>query len=231
MGTVDLSGCLARLKQLKPDHILVELNDGTEKEVAVPTIRRKWTHLKATLANIGDWRRIEARDKKGRVLGVIENENVADLEDLEGDEGVDLGAMMSDGEMQSALQPAMMLAPILKQLLALLIKGQDVALMRQERALSKVLDVQVQLLTQVSARLMSQDKLFERNLERTQQYAEALSEVIASSGENQGDPEMMALLAALPKLLARGASMPAAAPPTNGPTPKSPRPEHPMDSE
>ena len=175
MGTSDLSGALARLKQLKPDHIVVELVDGTEKEVAVPTIRRKWTHLKATLANIGEWRRIEARDKKQRVLGVIENESATELEDLEGDEGIDLAAMAGD-----ELQPAMMLAPILKQLLALLIKGQDVALMRQERALSKVLDVQVKLLEQVSARLMSQDKLFERNLERTQQYAEALSEVLAA---------------------------------------------------
>ena len=225
MGAPDLSSCLARLKQLKPDHILVELNDGTEKEVAVPTIRRKWTHLKATLANIGDWRRIEARDKKGRVLGVIENENADDLEDLEGDEGVDLGAM-TDAE----LGPAMMLAPILKQLLALLIKGQDVALMRQERALSKVLDVQVKLLSQVSDRLMSQDKLFERNLERTQQYAEALSEMIQSGGGEEGDADMQALLAVLPKLLARG-QVAQAAPPPRKPGRNGPKPPHPMDSE
>lgn len=71
--TIDYIG---KLKACEPASLKVTLSDGTEKPVAVPRIRNRWQRVQQTIDAL-PWVRIEALDKSGAVLGMVEDESGA----------------------------------------------------------------------------------------------------------------------------------------------------------
>lgn len=91
---------ISELAKLKPHSLRIELADGTERKMEVPRARNKWERLSKTLEALA-WDRIEALDKDGGVLGIVDREDEAEL-DTEDDErgtdfarGVKLGASVA----------------------------------------------------------------------------------------------------------------------------------------
>lgn len=65
------------LRKLEPVSLKVTLMDGTEKPVAVPKVRNRWQRVYQILDSLA-WVRIEALDKAGAVLGVVEDDDAAE---------------------------------------------------------------------------------------------------------------------------------------------------------
>jgi hypothetical protein len=66
-----------RIKRLEPASLKVTLGDGTERSVAVPKNRTRWSRTQQTLDSLS-WVHIECLDSKGSVLGIVENDDVLD---------------------------------------------------------------------------------------------------------------------------------------------------------
>jgi hypothetical protein len=60
-----------RIKRFAPAKLKVVLRDGTEKPVAVPKIRNRWSRVVQVLESL-PWQSIECLDKDGSVLGVVD---------------------------------------------------------------------------------------------------------------------------------------------------------------
>jgi hypothetical protein len=213
MDTRDLDLVIEKIKASNAVTLNVELLDGNVRIVAVPTVRRRWARLRASVANIGEWKQIECLDKKGAIITIIANENASASDD-------DLDVDVGDGD-----DTARALTP----LLSLMLKAQDVALKRNHDLLKAVFDSQGRLLELVSNRLANMEKAFETNLDRTQDYAErwieTMQELAKGNAASGGDPEVAELLKLLPFMLRKTPAPPKAAPPkaaakpSNGPTP------------
>lgn len=65
------------LRKLEPVSLRVTLADGTERPVAVPRIRNRWQRVYQVLDSLS-WVRIDALDKQGAVLGVVEDDDAAE---------------------------------------------------------------------------------------------------------------------------------------------------------
>lgn len=65
------------LRKLDPVSLKVTLSDGTEKPVAVPKVRNRWQRVYQVLDSL-PWVRVEALDKHGAVLGVVEDDEELD---------------------------------------------------------------------------------------------------------------------------------------------------------
>jgi hypothetical protein len=65
------------LRKLDPASLKVTLMDGSERPVAVPKIRNRWQRVYQVLDAMA-WTRIEALDKNGAVLGVLEDDEAAE---------------------------------------------------------------------------------------------------------------------------------------------------------
>lgn len=172
--------------------------------VAVPNVRRRWARLRASLANIGEWKQIECLDKAGRIVTIIANENAGIAEDD------DLGLESLDAD--SATDRAREVAP----LLGLMLRAQDVALKRNHELLKSVFDSQGRLLELVSNRLANMEKQFESNLDRTQEYAQRWIDTMLELAKNEGgdgeDSDMENLIKLLPHMLRGRNGTKAAAP-------------------
>jgi hypothetical protein len=69
---------LAAIKKLAPSSLKLILRDGTERAVAMPKSRNKWSRLRESLDSLA-WERIECLDRDGRLIGgAIEAEDVTD---------------------------------------------------------------------------------------------------------------------------------------------------------
>lgn len=76
---------LDELRKLDPAALKVTLADGSERPVAVPKIRNRWQRVYQTMDAL-PWVRVEALDKNGAILGVVEDDQ-ADA--LAAESGVD----------------------------------------------------------------------------------------------------------------------------------------------
>jgi hypothetical protein len=76
------------IKKANPAALVCYLSDGTQKTVAVTKAGNRWTKMADVLDTI-PWERIECVDAKGGVLGVIENEDIDDIDDEESSSGGD----------------------------------------------------------------------------------------------------------------------------------------------
>lgn len=75
---------IAKLRRLKPYQLRIELRDGTERKADIPKQGNKWERLAKLLDSLV-WERIEAQDKEGKILGVVEAEPDPELDDDEED--------------------------------------------------------------------------------------------------------------------------------------------------
>jgi len=181
------SDAVSRLRQLNvvPSQLMVTMQDQSVKTVAIPAVRKRWSHLQGVLSAMAWWQ-IEAMDKDGGILCVVSNDDVeaAELEDL---------GVGGREDTKTA------------NLLALMLRAQDVALSRQEKIIKVMLDSNARLLETVSKRLDVMEKHSAVNLDRIQDYAIALAESSADGGEsdNQAAELMKAIAPALPALLAK----------------------------
>lgn len=75
---------LSKLRSLAPHRVRVYDNSDDPREVAVPERRKRWSHVIETI-EARPWVRCELLDKKGGVLGYVENDAAAnELEELGG---------------------------------------------------------------------------------------------------------------------------------------------------
>ncbi len=185
----DTAGVVAQLKGLNPMSLIAYLVDGETKNIAVPQVRRKWSHLRKVIDVLPPWARLEALDKKGNVTAIIENPKETD--ELMGDLYL---PTKTTGEVG--------------QLLALMLKGQDVALQRQAQMLKTVLENNAAMLQTVSARLGMLEKNYMENLELVQDFAQAAAAAASGGGEHDEAWKAVADLAPhFPALLKAGRQM------------------------
>ncbi len=78
------------IKKFSPRSLKVTLRDGTEKPVAVPQAGNRWARTSQVLQSL-PWVTIECLDKDGKVLGIIEDEDDAELAEFEEESGGSLG--------------------------------------------------------------------------------------------------------------------------------------------
>lgn len=146
--TRDASAAIAALKTTpRPGFIrFKEFEAETTSMVAVPNVKRWKGKVKKILEGL-PWEWIEPLDPKGNIMGPrVDNEHsqmAGDLEDLE------LPEMSVKGNSELAL---------LQGLATLMLKCQDVALSRQERAYSAVLENNQALLKTVTDRASAMER-------------------------------------------------------------------------
>ena len=87
-----MSDVIEDIKRYQPASLKVTLGDGTEKAVAVPKNRTRWSRTAQVLDALA-WVHIECLDKDGRLLGTVENDDVMDALVEEGGGGADSVAM------------------------------------------------------------------------------------------------------------------------------------------
>jgi len=69
---------LDEIRKLEPAALKVTLSDGSERPVAVPKIRNRWQRVYQTMDAL-PWVRVEALDKNGAILGVVEDDEADEL--------------------------------------------------------------------------------------------------------------------------------------------------------
>lgn len=88
-----MANYIDQIKRLGPAALKVTLRDATERAVAVPKAGNRWARC-AQVIDALPWVTIEALDKDGRLLGVVENpEDDAESLDIDETGGVSLAAI------------------------------------------------------------------------------------------------------------------------------------------
>lgn len=160
------------LKRCGPTSVRVFLADDRTETLAVPTNRKKWSRVAATLEKLRWWK-LEALNAQGEILEVQENDEPA--EDLE-----DIGELATGGEVARMVQ--------------LMLHGQDVALRRHESIVEKMLKVNVQLSEVLMQRLTAVEKAYQANLT-------ALGKLTARAEEEEPGEMSGKVLAAIPDII------------------------------
>jgi hypothetical protein len=75
---------IAQLRRYKPTKFELTLRDGTKKNVPLSTKQNRWEQLDDLLEAL-PWVGIEAQDNEGNVLGAIDREGEADIEENDPD--------------------------------------------------------------------------------------------------------------------------------------------------
>lgn len=145
------------LRRLKPFQVKVTLSDGTTRDVAVPKRTRRWEAVIQTLEGL-EWSRLELLDDKGALLRSFDAETPpapADLE-LDGSRGDE-------------------------RLLGLMLKAQEVALVRHERVLETVMAGYSQLVGTLSERVVALETSFGQVLKLARDATVAMAEAQAQA--------------------------------------------------
>ena len=173
------AAALSALKQLKgerPEFLRVFQDDNSVAQVATPNVKR-WKPRTASILDSMPWRSFEPLDSKGNVIGPRQD-NADTFED-------DGGATdLEDLEQLSLPSHASIAA-----LLALMLKAQDVALVRQKQAYDSVLENNQKLLTTITTRLQSMEQSAHDNFKMMSDLRHKLT----SGGDDEGgDGQLMA---------------------------------------
>jgi hypothetical protein len=134
-----LDRTMKRLGALRPTprSLVLHLADGERKTLAVPERRRKWVGIRKQLETY-KWETIEAVNEKGAIIDTLSN----DAED-------DYGLPVND-EHKPVAESA--------QMLALMLRAQDVALRRDKERIELLLTHQTKLVELVMGRLTAIEK-------------------------------------------------------------------------
>jgi len=148
MVATNASAALAALKNTPaPKHLRVkEFDSETLAQIAVPEVKR-WKSRVAKILDAMPWAWVEPLDSKGNILGPrVDNPEMGRAGELE-----DFDEVEPSGDMAKGLAA-------LQGLTSLMLKAQDVALVRQRQAYSDVLDNNQKLLSVISDRLGKMEK-------------------------------------------------------------------------
>lgn len=177
MATSTAAAALASVKG-KPAFIRVILDDGEVQKIAVPNVKR-WKARTSQIIDSTPWRSIEPLDAKDNLVGPrLDNTDqpsgaATDMEDLE----IDPNHHTS-----------------VASLLSLMLRAQDMALVRQSQAYGVVLDNNQKLLTVISARLESMEKHAHHNFQIISQLHNQVNE------SSDSDDDMVSDIMAMVKL-------------------------------
>lgn len=184
MGPAGSARVLTALKKHRPDVVRIHLADDTSKEVPVGKARARWSRAVAILGD-APWVRIEFLDARGRTIAPeLQNDAPAgDLEDLPTSPGATTRDTM---------------------LLNMMLRAQDVALMRHTEAFKPTLEA----IRHVMRDLTDQVRLWQREArdERDEraELADQLQHAIGLAKRAENDEgamgELQQFLAALPAI-------------------------------
>jgi len=185
-GISSAGDAVARLKLRKdsPECIRVRCQDGSQKDVAIPpkNRRRRWEQVTAAVEALS-WARMEVLDSKGRVLAIMDND------ELGSEEMEDLTPAMSTRGSEVA------------SMVSLMIKAQSVALKHQQDGLRTVLTAQTDMLKMLTSRLMEAEEARREDMSAITDLMEELGEVRgalagakAKGPDDEGGSELMQLI-------------------------------------
>lgn len=171
-------GIAALLRHHKPASIRLTMGDGSTRELAVPSGKRKRWGQTVELMERLPWCAAELLNAKGQLLETVEPDEPPDgLEDLSTESS--LGGIT--------------------QGLGLMLKAQDVALRRHTELVGKLIDANLRLCNVLMGRVDSLEKGHASNLQLAEKYVRKLArldedgEGLLSSGPVE---EVLALMAA-----------------------------------
>lgn len=162
-----VSEAIEALKAWKPYSLHVVTLDGLERDVAVSVRRNRWAVLAQILAGM-PWSTIEARDRKGAIVGLLQREESVDQPDDESAEPDKSAVTIREA-----------------QLLELMLKAQKTALDGQTNVLRPFLESTTRLISSMTDRVTRlEDELYQRASELRRLMADAAS---GGGGESKGD--------------------------------------------
>lgn len=158
---MDSAALAACLRKHRPSKLVAISATGERRPVAVPQgRRRKWDFAVRALEHV-DWYALELLDDQGALIDVIDNRAGAD-----------------DGELV-AVEPDAKLAGQLE----LMLRAQDVALQRHERAFKQLIDGYTALVQATTERLGSMERSFGGMLALAQKAVLAQAEAQPDLGD------------------------------------------------
>lgn len=200
---------LATLKRHNPHAVMAYNGDSDEegRKIAVPTRRRKWSSVIASI-EARPWSRVELLDKAGGVLGYVDNDaGGGDLEDL-----TDASA---PGPKATPVQLGMAIAAMCQ-------KASRDALSARESEVRSILEAQAAVMREHTAAVHGLVQALQLTADAREDAANTHAEAMAAAAAQGGGGGFKELLDALPVLLQLAAvakqtlGSGAAAPPKNG---------------
>lgn len=153
------------LKAWKPYVLHVVTLDGLERDVAISSRRNRWKVAAQILAGL-PWATIEARDRKGAILGLLQREEAIDQPDSESEEPDKSAVTIRES-----------------QLLELVLRAQKVALDGQTNILKPFLESTTRLIASMTDRVTRlEDELYQRASELRRLMAQAQPDGEKSEG-------------------------------------------------
>lgn len=148
---MDSGGLVRLLRRVRPAQLTAVSSAGERRAIAVPAGRRKkWDHVLKTLTRL-DWITLELADKDGALLEVVD------------------GREDPDGAVEVAAMPDARTAGNLE----LMLRAQEVALMRHERGIGQVLNAYQALVATFAERLSSLERSYASVLQMAHDAATA----------------------------------------------------------
>lgn len=163
-----LDALTKELRRWRPGKI-VAVVEGERRDIALPGSRRRRWEMVARLLLSLDWTRVELLDAKGALLHTVEAEVEATEDDAP---GVDLAKYVGPAGLDREAG-----------LLALMLKGQEVALKHQAGTLATVTEGNRLLVETVLNRLMHMESMFGKTLQLAHDAAQRVA--AASAGGDQ----------------------------------------------
>lgn len=158
---MDSAGLAACLRKFRPSKLVAVSATGERRPIAVPQgRRRKWDFAVRALEHV-DWYALELLDDQGALLDVIDNRAGAD-------EG-ELMAVAPDAKLAGQLE--------------LMLRAQDVALQRHERAFGQLIDGYTKLAQTTMERLSAMERSFGGMLTLAQNAALAQADARPDLGD------------------------------------------------
>lgn len=170
-------GIYEQLKEYKPAVVLAVDGDGEQVRINVPDVRQKHARVMAALREVA-WVRCDLLDKKGGLMfrhqrNADDREPAGELEDLP----VTTRAV---AELQGLMQ--------------ILLRGQDLVLLRHQQTLLPVLEGHQKLVNMVMTRLEQQEKQIADGMAMNQTLASEIVHLqlaqagVAPASEGDGEP-------------------------------------------
>jgi hypothetical protein len=152
---------LATLRATKPVSLLVYEDDEDDdpREIAVPERRRRWPQIIASV-NAFPWVKVEMRDKKGAVLGYVDNTPVLPVPDLR------------DLREHPATKPEASPFEIALAMTELAMRAQNSALEARDRETRALVQAQADVMKEMTAGMRSLVEMYQEQIEDAREQAD-----------------------------------------------------------
>jgi hypothetical protein len=167
-STADVDRAIGRLKAWQPWTLQVTTIDGEVKPVKVPEQRTKWESIKQTLIGL-KWVKIEARNKRGEVVGVVSAD------------GAEADGLGLDAELSSLGGGTAGVLKFVAYLVTLNSRTVDMALRRDRERIETLLSAHNKLVESVVARFVGMNKA---QMDLLQRYTNLQARLAAGDGDS-----------------------------------------------